>query len=871
MSTNHPYRTRILSIDGGGVRGVIPAVILKYLEEKLQNLSNNPDARIAHYFDLFAGTSTGALIVAGLLVPDKDNKPRYSAQQMVELYKNTAHIIFNASLLQSIKSVSGILDVKYNAEGFEGVLDANFGNCELKDLLKPCLIPAYDLQHSKNYYFRQYLAHKNPEHNYYIRDVLRATSAAPTYFSPAQILAVEGKYEHCFIDGGIFAINPAPSAYAEYRNLNPSHHAKDTMMLSLGTGRKSLQVDCEKLQHLGAMEWRDIASNIIATATPEASHEQLQAVYNRSSYYLRLNADFDPLHSCSLDNSDKAYLAYLVELGGQVVKKNQNALDKFAQQLIDNNPKSSQYQQTRLTYYLDNAAQYAPKNVALIGFDTPINYTQLRHHSLALCAYLSKHTEPGVVAIMLPNLLSFPVSLFAVWYSNRTATLVNPLVSSDELLKQCLDSGAKTIIVAQLFLKTLQNIIAKTAIKNVITVEIGDLQPKLKRHLLNGVSFIKHPNLARNIDNVDSVCLDKILKNKTPINANIQLDNDIALLQYTGGTSGTLKAAVLTHQNIDANIKQVQHWLDDKITSSSMILTALPLYHIFAMSVNLLLFIHLKASSVLVANPRQIKQLIHPLEKYPIEVITGVNTLFSVLVRYPKFSKLDHSNLKFVIGGGMAVNEGVAKLWQQQTGKPITQGYGLSECSPVVSVDANDISDFTGSVGKALIDTQIKILDPQSKECAFNKVGEIVIKGPQVMESYWKKPELNQQVFTEDGFFRSGDLGYLDNKGRLFIVDRLKEMMIVSGFNVYPNEVEKVLNQHPEVIESACVGMNDEQGNQHVKAFVVKKQNTDLSAKQLIAYCQEHLSHYKIPKAIEWIDNLPKTPVGKVLKRKLKT
>lgn len=873
MNNNRYCRTRILTIDGGGVRGLIPAVVLAYLEQKLQILSNNPEARIVDYFDLFSGTSTGALIVAGLLTPNRYHRPRYTAQQTVSLYEDNIETIFHASLLQSVKSASGILDVKYAPEGLERVLNANFDHCQLKDLLKPCLIPIYNLNNSKNYYFRQRLASENPEHNYHLTDVLRAATAAPAYFTPAQITTVDGKHTHCFVDGGVFAINPALSAYAEYRHLHPYHHAKDTMMLSLGTGTESLQIDCQKTQHWGAMEWRDIGSNMIATALPQASHEQLEAVYSHSPYYLRLNKAFDKAHQFSLDNSERVYLDYLIKLGAQVVKTNKTALDKFAQQLIDNDPHNNSNNgnsnnHMRLTHYLDEGVRSTPKHNALIGLDTALNYQTLRTHALSVSSYLSNHAASGVVAIMLPNLLAFPVVLFGAWYNDRTVTLVNPLLTSDELLKQCLDAQVRTIIIAKMFLKTLQTILPKTAIKNVITVEVGDLQPKLKRYLVNGLSFVKHGRIVRRMGKVRFASLHSILSAPATYSS-INFDNDIALLQYTGGTSGTLKAATLTHQNILANVEQIQQWLDGSIDSNSLILTALPLYHIFALSVNLLLFIRLKATNVLVANPRQMKQMISPLKKYPIEVITGVNTLFATLIRSPAFAKLDWSHFKFTIGGGMAVDKKIAKQWQQQTGKPITQGYGLSECSPVVSVDANDITDFSGSVGKALVGTHIKIINKQLEECAIKEIGEICIKGPQVMASYWRKTQLNEEVFTQDGFFRSGDLGYLDTQKRLFIVDRLKEMIIVSGFNVYPNEVEQVLNQHPDVIESACVGVQDGQGGQKVKAFVVKTQGASLSKKQLLSYCQDYLSHYKIPKTIKWRNALPKSAVGKILKRKL--
>ena len=328
--------TRILAIDGGGIRGIVPAVVLGQLEETLQQLTQDPNARLADYFDLFAGTSTGSMIIAGLLTPNAKGRPTYCAKDIVELYFDNAETIFQDSLLQDIKSVAGLLNVKYNPEGIESVFQEHFPDTELKDLLKPTLIPVYDLTRGKNYFFRQQKAQISTRHNYYLKDLLRCATSAITYFPPAQISTVDNSRQRCFIDGGIFANNPALSAYAEFRYHNPDLHAKDTIMLSLGTGKQGTHLDHESTQNWGALEWREPASNLFANSVSDANHYQLSAVYDKKPNYLRLDAYFNNADKSSLDNIDKEYLDCLYHLGQKIVQNNKKAIKSFAQQLIDN-------------------------------------------------------------------------------------------------------------------------------------------------------------------------------------------------------------------------------------------------------------------------------------------------------------------------------------------------------------------------------------------------------------------------------------------------------------------------------------------------------------------------------------------------------
>ena len=327
-------KTRILSIDGGGIKGIVPAVVLLHLEKLLKQLSKNQNSRIHDYFDLFSGASTGAIIIAGLLSPDKNNRAKYSSEEILDLYLENGHIIFNSSLFQEIKSVSGIVNVKYDPEGLESVFEKYFGKSELKCLLKPSLIPVYDLSRGKNYFFRQQKALISPRHNFYVKDLLRGATSALSYFPPAQISTVNGLEHRCFIDGGVFANNPALSAYAEFRYHNSNLHAKDTMMLSLGTGRKTTNLDCEVTANWGAAEWLYQGSYLTSNAVASASDYQLNAVYDNKPNYLRLDASFDDEQSSSMDNTDKEYLDYLISLGESIVKDKQSEINSFAEKLI---------------------------------------------------------------------------------------------------------------------------------------------------------------------------------------------------------------------------------------------------------------------------------------------------------------------------------------------------------------------------------------------------------------------------------------------------------------------------------------------------------------------------------------------------------
>lgn len=871
----------ILSIDGGGIRGIIPAVFLMYIEQELQRLSTDPDARIVDYFDYFVGTSTGSLLVAALLSPNKEQRPLYEAKQLVPMYRQNCTSIFDSSLIANIASLSGTIDTKYSADSFKAVLKKCFGDVELRQLLKPCLIPSYEITQAKNYFFSQSKALGDAGTNFFIRDVCLAACAMPSYFPPASIVAFDNA-AHCFLDGGIFATNPSLCAYAEARKLYPTFRSENMLVLSLSTGKQTARYDCEQTQHWGAKDWHYPITNIVSSTSSEVVDYVINKIFlEQTQQYLRINPNIDKAYYSNMDNCDKDYLDYLERFARVNIERYRAQLDRFIASLIKNRYQAERIPKSKIsanvTQILQNSAQKYPDHTAFIGFGHRLNFSVLQQKSTQLANYLQTLTAVRTVAIILPNVLAFPISLFAVWRAAKVVVLINPLLPAQELEAQLINAQVDMVIGSAYFFEALKSVIDKTQIKYLIDSRLEDLLPKPKQFVLN--LMLRRHFFAVEIDKkiVTTISFAKAIKLGTRQSLTPSGTNNIALLQYTGGTSGVLKAAILTHKNLLANLAQLDRWLPSDMVDKH-ILTALPLYHIFALTVNCLLPVKNAMTSVLVLNARDSKQLVEPFKKYPIHIVTGVNTLYNHLLNYSQIDTLDFSHLETCIAGGMALQQETAKRWQQATNCAIIQGYGLTETSPVISVQNYGSYEFNHSVGHPLLDTQVRIIPQQNKQDTNQDkataepypIGEVVVKGEQVTQGYWQHPELNIEIFTEDGYFRTGDLGYLDDKGQLFLVDRIKEMIIVSGFNIYPSEVEKVLNEHDNILESACVGVADETHVQKVVVFVVKH-NPDkpLSEQAVIDYASERLVYYKVPKIVNFTDNLPKNNVGKILKREL--
>lgn len=526
-----------------------------------------------------------------------------------------------------------------------------------------------------------------------------------------------------------------------------------------------------------------------------------------------------------------------------------------------------------LAQLLETACRQFADKVAFISLGKEMTYRQLEEESRAFAGWLqSIGLQKGArVALMMPNLLQYPVSLFGVLRAGCVVVNINPLYTAPELAHQLKDSGATAIIVLENFASTLQKAMAQTAIEHVVVTPVGELLSPVKGRLFNFV--LRH--LKKTVPAWD---IPGHIGFKTALRVGRaqeckQVDlqpEDMAFLQYTGGTSGVSKGAVLTHANITANVLQARAWIEPVVRDGQeCIITALPLYHIFALTVNCLVFLMVGGRNLLIANARDLPSLVKEWSKYPVTVVTGVNTLFTALLGNADFHKLNFSTVKMTLGGGMSVQAPVAQRWLQTVGVPLVQAYGLTETSPAATVNPLDMKSFNGSIGLPIPSTIVSIRNDDGSEVPNRQVGEICIDGPQVMHSYWLRPDETAKVFHADGFLRTGDLGYIDADGFVFLVDRKKDMILVSGFNVYPNEVEDAVVLHPGVAAVAAIGVPDARSGEVVKIFVVRK-DPRLTEADLIAHCRQQLTGYKVPKQVEFRDDLPRTNVGKILRRALK-
>jgi long-chain acyl-CoA synthetase len=530
-----------------------------------------------------------------------------------------------------------------------------------------------------------------------------------------------------------------------------------------------------------------------------------------------------------------------------------------------------------LVHLMDEAfSKFAQRN-AYVCMDRFLTYAELDVMSTKLGAWLqAQGLAPGArVALMMPNVLQYPVAIAAVLRAGYTVVNVNPLYTPRELEHQLRDSGAEAIVILENFAHTLEKVIANTSIKITVIASMGDLLGGLKGGLVNFVvRNIKKMVPAYSLPN--AIRFNSVLGEASSMTLRpVELGHDnIAFLQYTGGTTGLSKGAMLSHRNVIANLMQNEAWLqpaldkEPKLESLTFV-CALPLYHIFALTICCLMGTRIGGLNILIPNPRDIPGLVKTLSKYRFNMFPAVNTLYNGLLNNPDFSKIDFSMLKLCNGGGMAVQKAVNDRWREVTGKSIVEGYGLSETAPVATANAADSVEFTGTIGLPIPSTEIAILDDDARPVPLGQPGEIAIRGPQVMVGYWQRPEETKQVMTADGFFKSGDIGFMDEKGYVTIVDRKKDMVLVSGFNVYPNEVEGVVAMHPGVLECAVVGVPDANTGEAVKLFVVRR-DPELSKEALMAYCHDELTGYKRPKIIEFRDQLPKTNVGKILRRELR-
>jgi len=521
----------------------------------------------------------------------------------------------------------------------------------------------------------------------------------------------------------------------------------------------------------------------------------------------------------------------------------------------------------------DSCQKYAHR-VSYVNMGCEMTFAELDKRSMEFAIYLQHlGLKKGArVALMMPNLLQYPVALFGVLRAGYVVVNTNPLYTPDEVIHQMNDSGAEVIVVLANFAKTVEKALPHTPLKHVIVTQIGDMFPFVKRIIVNAVvKYIKKMVPPYHIPNAleFNACLKSAEGKKLePVTLTHQ---DLAFLQYTGGTTGVAKGAMLSHGNMVANVLQAYYWiLPLGIGDQDSIVTALPLYHIFSLTANCLTFFKAGAKNILITNPRDIPHFIDEIKNSKFTAITGVNTLFNALLNSPKLHEIDFSHVKLALSGGMALQKSVALKWRDMTKSRVLEAYGLTETCPAVTINPMYLDKYNGSIGLPLSSTDISIRDEDGKEVGIKQTGELCVKGPQVMQGYWQRPDETALVMTPDGFLKTGDMAQVDEQGYVYLVDRKKDMIVVSGFNVYPNDVEQVIGMMPGVLEVGVIGVFDERdGGERVKACIVKR-DPALTEEEVIAHCREHLTAYKVPKIVAFYDELPKTNVGKILRRALR-
>ncbi len=524
--------------------------------------------------------------------------------------------------------------------------------------------------------------------------------------------------------------------------------------------------------------------------------------------------------------------------------------------------------------FLEQTFQKFATKPAFHNMGKTLSYAELDRLSNQFACFLQndlKLSRGDRVALMMPNLLQYPVALFGILRAGMIVVNCNPLYTPRELEHQLKDSGSKAILIVANFAKTLEAALPKTDVKHVIVTEIGDMLGFPKKYIVNAV--IKHVKKMVPAYHIPkTISFTQALKSgqTTSLSKPVIKSEDIAFLQYTGGTTGVSKGAVLTHGNIIANMLQAKAWIQFLIRDGEeIVITALPMYHIFSLTANCMIFSSVGAFNVLITNPRDIPGFVKELSKWKFTAFTGVNTLFNALIHNEDFKKLDFSRLKVSLGGGMAVQRAVAEQWKEITGVPLIEAYGLTETSPAASINPMNLKEYNGLIGLPLPSTDMVIKDDDGKNVDLGLVGEICIKGPQVMKGYWNRPDETAKVMTDDGYFRSGDIGYMNEDGYFKIVDRKKDMILVSGFNVYPNEIEDVAVMNPKVLEAAAIAVPDEKSGEVPKLFIVKK-DPSLTEREILDFCKANLTGYKVPRYVEFRSELPKSNVGKILRKELR-
>lgn len=897
----------ILSLDGGGIKGIMTTRILSWVEKKFQQLSSDSNAQLIDFFDFFVGTSTGGLMQACYLMPAKDGKSSFfTAQDVEDLYLSTGDEIFSLNIWQKILRGHGMASAKYPARSIEKVLNKHFGDMQLNQLMKPCLITAYDLTTNSKILFRQHRAKKQQKDNFYLRDICRATTSAPTYFPPAPIQSM-AKQQYLCIDGGIFAHNPALFGYAELRRLDNEVGARNMLMLSIGTGGYLDKFDEKEVKSWGKLEWYRPLVELMSNGHIDNTDFQMRMIFRENSdHYLRIDPNLENKEANSVDLATKENIGNLLSIADDYIKENEAELTDFIEQLYKkklSRPSSvfdkiadisvtPFWQESypagvphsihpdaypNIIAMMEEACLKYSNRVALEQFGHSLTYDQCHRHIEHLAAWLQNvaDIQPGDrLAIMMPNCPQYLITAFAALKVGGVIVNINPIYTTPELEHLLKLSTPKVIVCWDGAAHILSHCSPELIPAYQLITSLGDMLPSYKGASLN--VLLRARGIVKSRGH-----LNRTIKWLTALNQGRRLNlyrpivkgEDLAFLQFTGGTTGKPKAAMLTHRNLIANMLQAKACLAEEFVTQEkeqrVSITALPLYHIFALMANGLLFFHLGMKNILIVNARDIDNLVKILSRYPFHGFAGVNTLFKALLAHPKFRSVNFDKLLLTLGGGMAVQKSVADEWQQVTGCHLSQAYGLTEASPAVTINPHTLTKFNGSIGLPIPSTEVAIVDDHYRSLPVGETGLLFVRGPQVMAGYWHKTDATSMDLSLDGWLNTGDLAYMNPKGFVFIVDRAKDLIIVSGFNVYPNEVEEVVDAHPKVTESGCIGVADPKSGEAVKVFVVVKPGLSCSKEEIIAHCQKSLTAYKTPDQIEFVSSLPKSPVGKILRKDL--
>lgn len=515
-----------------------------------------------------------------------------------------------------------------------------------------------------------------------------------------------------------------------------------------------------------------------------------------------------------------------------------------------------------------------PDRPAVSNLGTTYTYAQINKKIENFAAFLQQKLslkKGDRFALMMPNILQYYIAIFAAFRVGLIIVNVNPLYTKRELAYQVMDAQVKGILVLENFAKTVSEAVKDYPIEHIIITQLGDEFAWPKSSVVNFV-VKKIKKMVPNYSLPEFVWYKRAMNEgkKLTVSPVVITGSDLAFLQYTGGTTGIPKGAMLTHRNMIANTEQAYQWMIEKLNQGQeIVITPLPLYHIFSLLANCLVFTRAASLNVLITNPRDVKSFARELKRFPFTAITAVNTLFNAMVNLPVFSKVNFSNMKVALGGGMAVHPAVAEKWQKLTGHPICEAYGLTETSPAVTINPPSVSNFNGSIGLPIASTDVKIIDDEGRELPINQAGELCIKGPQVMQGYWNRADETRQVLSDEGWLKTGDIAKIDEGGFVYIVDRKKDMVDVSGFNVYPNEIEEILTKHPGILEAAVIGVPSSSTGEALKAYIVRK-DPNLTEVEIKAFCKQYLTGYKVPKLYEFRDELPKSNVGKILRMKLR-